>query len=177
MHTVFTERSVRRWEFHIKAASDKRLWFSMAIRFTWVTVLLWSYQYCHCHSCHRNRPRHSAENPRRKMCFMGIEVNLFIQEKDGNVPNPGPSTGFLFRQGLFSGRSQAEFVKRISPRSGAHTQLECLEANKIPSRRLLLTWYPWGQGLGKSRWGSTSPPQGGARCWVPGSGASLLGRP
>lgn len=69
---VFSVRSVRRWEFHIKAASDKRLWFSKAIRrLTWVTVLLWSSQYCHCHSDHPNRPRHSSGKPQ--------EINMLYE--------------------------------------------------------------------------------------------------
>ena len=53
---------------------------------------------------------------------------MFIQEKDDKVQNPGHFTEFLFRQGVFSGRSQAGFVKRVSPRSRGHSHLGCLEA-------------------------------------------------
>ena len=129
MHTVFPVRSMRRWEFHIKAVKWQETgsrWLSVDwlglpfhsghISIAIVTVITVTAQ---------DTP---VESPRRKSALWGTEINLFIQNKDGNVPNPGHFIGFLFRQGLFSGRSQAGFVKRISPRSRAHTQLECLEA-------------------------------------------------
>lgn len=129
MHTVFPVRSMRQWELHIKAVKWQETgswWLSVDwlglpfhsghISIAIVTVITVTAQ---------DTP---VESPRRKSALWGIEINLFIQNKDGNVPNPGHFIGFLFRQGLFSGRSQAGFVKRISPRSRAHTQLECLEA-------------------------------------------------
>lgn len=70
----------------------------------------------------------SVENPRRKHALWDFEINL-LSKRNMEVPSPGHLIEFFFRQGLFSGRSQAGFIKRISPRSRAHSQLECLEEN------------------------------------------------
>lgn len=75
------------------------------------------------------------ENPRRKHALEGLEIKIFIQEKDGEVPNPGHFIEFLFRQGLFRGRSQAGFVKRISPRSRAHTYPSGMSRSKTLSHK------------------------------------------
>ena len=82
--------------------------------FTWITVLLWSYQCCHCHSYHHNSTRHASRKPQEKACFVIWEIQRFIQEKDSKEPNP--------RDYWVSPRwisfQWAWFVKRLSRRSG-----------------------------------------------------------
>lgn len=106
------------------------------------------------------------ENPRKKKhSLWGWEIKIFIQEKDSKAPNSWNFTEFLFRLGLFSGRSQAGFVKRASPQSRAWMHPKCLEAEHFFSRQLLLSWNHLCQGLSKSAlskpcfpWASASPP-------------------
>lgn len=76
-----------------------------------------------------------VENPRRKHALEGLEIKIFIREKDGEVPNPGHFIEFLFRQGLCRGRSQAGFIKRTSPRSRAHTYPSGMSRSEIISHK------------------------------------------
>lgn len=82
-------RSTRQWKFQIKAVNGKRLWPLITISsVTWVTILLWSYQCCHCHNNHHNSPRHSSGKPQGKTCFIRLRDKDVYPRERWRGPKP-----------------------------------------------------------------------------------------
>lgn len=157
MYKVFLARSIRQWEFQIQAVHDKRLWLLVTISgFTWVIVLLWSYQCCHYHSYHHNSTRHTRRKHERQRYWSKRKMKFQTQET---------VLHFSADEDLLSGRSWVRFVNRISPRRRAHPHHKCLGAKHFLSRQLLFMWYHLCRGLSKSTrggghfpWAPTLPP-------------------